>query len=171
MDNEFVVYAYEHYAPELNRFATALAGNSFAGEDLVQEAFTRLAAETMNGSAPANTRAWLYRVTRNLHVSNCRRSSVAAGHADAVERSHEVISKSAEDEVLLHERDAELRRLLDGLDELDRSSLVMAALGYSGAEIGRRIGRNENAVRVRLHRARTRLRSELVALGSGMAAG
>ena len=163
MDSQYVLYAYEHYEAELSRYTTAMTRDPAAAEDLVQETFARLALETTNGVAPANVRAWLFKVARNIHISNCRRRNVAGSHADEVSRSWELTARSAEDEVLLHEREASIQHLLDQLDPVDRSSLVMAALGYSGAEIGSRLGRTENAVRVRLFRARAKLRTELLA--------
>ena len=166
MNNELVREAYERHGADVNRLAIGLTRDEANGEDLAQEAFVRLAREIAARRAPDNVRAWLFQVTRNLHISNCRRMRVAQSHADALARSVEIIGRSAEDEFIERERALQLRRLIDGMEPLDRSSLVMSALGYSGAEIGHTIGRTENAVRVRLFRARARLRSQLVAAGA-----
>jgi RNA polymerase sigma-70 factor, ECF subfamily len=161
MDNEFVLHAYEHYGSDVTRYATALERDVADGEDLAQEAFMRLAQETADGVAPVNVRAWLFRVVRNLHVDGGRRETVANKHADRVYRAQQLIACSAEDEVIVRQRDADLHGLLAALDPIDQRALVMAALGYTSAEIGHRVGRNENAVRVRLFRARAQLRGQL----------
>lgn len=55
----------------------ALTRDPSIADDLVSEAFLRLALELHAGRAPNDARAWLYRVGANLVVSRARRASVA----------------------------------------------------------------------------------------------
>ena len=159
MDNQIEI-AYEAHRLALCSYVWSLTRNLPAAEDVVQEAYVRLAREVAHGREPENVRAWLFQVTRNLTITEVRRRQTADRHR-TVETEPRVLS--AEEAVLLGERNRELKAVLSALDPIDRRSLIMAALGYSGADIGVAIGRSENAVRARLWRARARLRVELAA--------
>ena len=56
---------------------------------------------------------------------------------------------------------------LERLPAHDRRAVMLAAHGYRGPEIAALIGGSDGAMRTRLHRARLRLRAELVAAGTG----
>ena len=71
--------------------------------------------------------------------------------------------------LIRREQDDEVRTLLAGLGHEVRSSLVLAALGYSGREIATAIGRNEGSTRALMCRGRRRLRAEIVSLGADSA--
>lgn len=60
----------------------------------------------------------------------------------------------------------DLRSALDGLDHDDRDALALAALGLDSIEASAILRVNASAYRVRLHRARTRLRRTLTEQGA-----
>jgi len=130
-----------------------------ASEDVLHEAYTRLAREVAAGRSPQNTRAWLYQVARNIVTSGGRRQQVA----DRWRQRQRVdgAGASAEDQFLLREARVELQAAMLDLNATDRLALRMAAEGFSGAEIAAMIGRSSGAVRARLCRARGRLRTRL----------
>ena len=159
MDSQLVADAYaEHRAP-LYGYLLSLTRNPSAAEDALQEAFVRLTREVRADRTPDNIRAWLFQVGRNLITSAGRRQQVAERFQPRLVEIGDC--RSAEEQWLEVERNRQVQAVLAGLDAIDRRSLVMAALGYSGAEIGQVIGRSENAVRTRLCRARSRIRTEL----------
>jgi RNA polymerase sigma factor (sigma-70 family) len=152
--------AYEELAPGLRRYAQARTRDGALGEDLVQEAFVRLAIAERSGAAPDNRRAWLTRVIQNLVVSRARRIDVARRRTPPV-RLEDVTTASPEAVVLASERDQALRATLRGVSPVVRRSLVLAAEGYSGREIAQAIGRSEAATRTLISRGRGQLRREL----------
>jgi RNA polymerase sigma-70 factor, ECF subfamily len=127
-------------------------------EDLVQEGYARLLVEVGAGRVPSSPRAWLYRVCKNLLISTSRRRAVAARATNGLRLES---SPSAEDHVLLHETEDELLLQLRQFCWVDRTSLLMAAQGYSRADIARVVGCSTSAVRTRICRARLRLRIQL----------
>jgi len=159
MDDQ-IERAYDAHHVSLCAYLASLTRDLAAAEDVTQEAYVRLAREIGQGRVPDNVRAWLFQVGRNLVIKDARRRKTADRHRTT---ELEPRAPSAEDAVLQGERASELHKVLAHLDPIDRRSLVMAALGYSGAEIGVAVGRSENAVRTRLCRARARLRLELAA--------
>jgi RNA polymerase sigma-70 factor, ECF subfamily len=160
-----VVDAYELHRLPLFRRLVAMTREPATAEDITQESFLRLATEMRAGRAPDNVGAWLHRVAANLVATRGRRASVAERRmGDLVDRraepSPEAVSIHAE------ERRA-LRAALETMAPTDRRALLLAAHGYRGPEIARRLGRSEGATRTLLCRARMRLRQRLTAAGVG----
>jgi RNA polymerase sigma-70 factor (ECF subfamily) len=159
MESEIVTTAYAEHREALFGFVMSLTRDADTAEDVVQEAFARLTREANAGRTPDNIRAWLFQVSRNLVTSAGRRQQVAERFAPRLAETGSC--RSAEEQWLEHEEAERLEKVLAGLPALDRQSLMMAAMGYSGAEIGQVISRSENAVRTRLCRARSQLRQQL----------
>jgi RNA polymerase sigma-70 factor, ECF subfamily len=109
---------------------------------------------------------WLYAVARRVLLSQrraTRRRQAITERVAATERST-WLGASAES--------SESRRLLDalaGLSEKEREVLMLAAWEeLSSSEAGRVLGCSATAYRIRLHRARGRLRERLVQPESGV---
>jgi RNA polymerase sigma-70 factor (ECF subfamily) len=152
--------AYLAFARELRRFAALRVRDVDAADDLVQDAFLRLAIEIDAGREPLNPRAWLFRVVHNLIVSNARRSLVARREA-VRSRYDEIDDRSPESVVLTRERDRALGAALEVTPAEARIGLALAAHGYSGRQIARHLGRSEGSTRTLLCRARGQVRREL----------
>jgi RNA polymerase sigma-70 factor (ECF subfamily) len=149
--------AYEEHADALRAFLFATVRDASEAEDLLHEAFLRLLTETAGGSAPDHPRAWLFRVAMKLAASRARRRGVAARRAPELVQ-HDV-APSPEEQLLAREAAHAVHLRLAGLPDHARVALLLAAHGFSGAEIARRIGRSELATRSLLCRHRGRLRS------------
>jgi RNA polymerase sigma factor (sigma-70 family) len=129
-------------------------------EDAVAETF--LVAWRRLDDMPGNAKAWLLGVTRRV-LANQRR---AAGRREALTKrvAHE------------REREPDLSRqspillALQRLSESDQEVLLLFAWdGLSTHEVATTLGCSRTAVKVRLHRARRRLRTELQRLERGRA--
>lgn len=151
-----VAAAYEAWAAELRRYATSRTHDAALAEDLVQDAFVRMAIQGRSSGHPSNPRAWLYRVVLNLIISGSRRADVARRHSPLL-AVDEVATDSAETLSMM----AELRTALSVLGAASRTSLVLAAEGYTGREIGEVLGRSEAATTTIICRARKLVRQEL----------
>ncbi len=151
--------AFDEHGPHLKAFALAAVRDPDAADDLVQESFLRLVGHVRAGMVPDNIGGWLHTVCANLIISRGRRQVVAVRkQSSLVDRS---VGASAEDHAIRSDEGARLR---DGLAELPtdaRVALLMAASGYSAAEIGEAIGRTSNATSTYICRARIRLREIL----------
>jgi RNA polymerase sigma factor (sigma-70 family) len=110
--------------------------------------------------AGEQARLWLFGVARNLLLQGAsrRRSRDALVERLASElRSAQLPHATAEDE-----RSSVLRAALDTLSERDREIVMLTAWeGLTPKQIAAVMGTPVNVVRVRLHRARTRLRRDL----------
>ena len=156
-----VTEAFATHSGRLKAFAYASVRDHGAAEDLVQESFLRLVRAVQSGAIPENVGGWLFTVCGNLVVSRARRRSVADRMKSLlVDRS---ASPSPEERAVRADENASLKRALLDLPIDARVALLMAADGYSSAEIGAAIGRSRNATLTYVCRARIRLRELLAA--------
>jgi RNA polymerase sigma factor (sigma-70 family) len=156
---------YEQHHAELYRSAVRACRDPGTAEDLVQEAFLRLMLEIGRNRTPDNIRAWLHRVIANLAVSLGRRATVSQRFAGTLANHDEPPTPEAV--AIDDELRAELASALQVLPDQARTALLLAASGYSGAEIAAAIGRTDCATRTLLCRARLELRDRLVAGATG----
>jgi RNA polymerase sigma-70 factor (ECF subfamily) len=154
---------YRDHATGLRGRLLAMTRDPAVADDLVSEAFIRLATQIRAGRTPDDPPAWLHRVGVNLVVSRARRSGVATRALPGLVRRES--ARSPEDEVVDRERDSLLHDVLRTLPPDDREIVVLAARGYRPEEIATMIGKSGPATRTRLCRARGRLRSSLELAG------
>jgi RNA polymerase sigma-70 factor (ECF subfamily) len=138
-----------------------LVGDRQEAEDVAQEAYLRVFRGLAGFRGDAQFETWLYRIVSNAAMTHLRkRRRFAELVLDPGEESGEPVSpiQVAEEAV---DRDA----LTSALDSLPPSLRVVVILkdvyGLSCREIGDQIGVSEGAVKVRLHRARKRLKEML----------
>ena len=138
-----VVAAFEAYAGRLRAFALRAVRDADAADDLVQDTFSRLVVEARTKQLPEDIAAWLFKVCGNLIVSRGRRQSVAQRmKAMLVDRR---LPTSPEEHAMRADENARITAHLAEMPADARVALLMSAAGYSSAEIGRAIGRTENA--------------------------
>ena len=145
-----------HYASLCRRLAV-LMGDPALAEDVVQEAFLKLYR-----SPPAeltNPGAWLARVAVNLAYNRLRREGrrgpleARAGTQEAVQTA-----PSPEEELMVKEKQVQVRAALTALTARDRLALVLRYSGYSYAEIAAVIGVAAGSVGTILARAQRSFR-------------
>jgi RNA polymerase sigma-70 factor, ECF subfamily len=155
--------AYLRHDAALVRYLEAMVHDRSVAEDLAQEAFLRLASEVAMDRVPDNVPAWLFRVGANLVASRGRHIAVVARVADQVP----VVAATPSPERTLLELEGarEVEAALLTLSRDHRTALLMTAQGYRGPEIAAHLGRTPLATRALLCRARSRMRSRLLAAG------
>ncbi len=138
--------------------AYALLADRHEAEDVTQEAFLQL---WQRGGAVHSKREWLLTVARNGCLSRLRKSrKTSVGEPDAFEQPSD--EPGPVSLLQQHELAEQLRTLIGMLPEPQRSLVVLFDMhGLDGASCARILGINVNQVKVYLHRARQRLRSEL----------
>lgn len=137
----------DQYETRLFRYAYALTGNDAIAQDCAQDAFVR-AYNNLRKGKPV-TATWLYTVARNLAMDEFRRRRrLRAGEEDLAAMPVEGIGEGTA-----------LRAAFARLSPDDRSVLYLLAVeGYSPEEIASLLGTTYGAVRMRISRARQRLR-------------
>jgi RNA polymerase sigma factor (sigma-70 family) len=146
----------DHRAELLAFARRVLGGEGSHAEDVVQEAYLRLAEQGAAGRGPDDDRRWLFRVVRNLALDERRR----ARHSAPMPEDGFAAAAAGPGDVLEH-REAAERTLQEvaALPPRQRRALVLDQAGMPAAEIARRMATSENAVHQALFRARRRLRN------------
>jgi RNA polymerase sigma-70 factor (ECF subfamily) len=118
--------------------------------DVMTIAWRRLADVPADDPLP-----WLYGTARNLVLAEARLSARAAG--SSIHEPEPVAAAPEPDEL-----DPELARAMRSLSQLDREALLLVAWeDLTPSQAARALGINPAAFRVRLLRARRRLRASL----------
>jgi RNA polymerase sigma-70 factor, ECF subfamily len=155
---------YRRHAQDVFRFAYYLSGNRAVAEDITAETFAR--ALTAGDRIQTSTvKAYLLRIARNLFVDAVRRDSRLTNLTAAED---ELSDPAPNPEAVTRSR-LELEvtgQALATLSEGERAALLMSAVGgLSHEEIAAALECSIPAVKLRIHRARLRLR-QLTARGS-----
>jgi RNA polymerase sigma-70 factor (ECF subfamily) len=152
------------HAEPLHRFLARTLRNEAEAEDLVHDAFLRVAdkAGTYRGESPFRT--WLFALALNLVRSHKRREAVAEEARDtlAVERARR---KPDHDPALLSQQRetwARVEAAIAGLHEAERETFLLYWFGeLTYAEISQLQEISVGAAKVRVHRALARLSESL----------
>jgi RNA polymerase sigma-70 factor (ECF subfamily) len=141
--------------------AYRLVGDRQDAEDVCQEAYLRVfrGLGTFRGDARFET--WLYRIVTNAALSFLRRR----GRFGDLRSEPEEAAEPSPD-LPLADRTVDRDALESALQELPVGMRAVVVLkdvyGLSHQEIAEELGASEGAVKVRLHRARKRLKDRLV---------
>ena len=166
---------YDEYHAKIFRYLTRVVGQSEA-EDVTQEVFVKVgqALETFRGESQLST--WIYRIATNAALDRLRQPSVRHGgerllpvesiaetKADVDIRTGE-LKASTEQKLIRSEMNGCIRGIIQALPEHYRAVIVLSELeGLKDGEIAEILGLTLQTAKVRLHRARAKLRKELAA--------
>lgn len=151
--------------PALVRFLARMVGEADA-EDVTQTVMANAARAFSGFRGDSSPRTWLYRIATNAGRDLLRSRVAPASEAEATDATDELPDTSdqaSQERRLLRE---EMNRCVAGLlDRLPESYRTVLALSdceeLSDAEIADIMGVSVGAAKIRLHRARARLKEEL----------
>jgi len=161
-----------HHA-EILRFLSRRLGEQEA-QDVAQDVFLKVARALPEFRGESGVRTWLFRMARNAAIDRLRQREArreeelvspqgdlageAPGGAGALERDGD----SNERRLIREEMRSCIRGRVETLPEPYRAVLRLSeGEGLSDAEIASAVGTSVGNVKIRLHRARARLREDL----------
>jgi RNA polymerase sigma-70 factor, ECF subfamily len=159
----------ERYRASIRRYLARLAGDASIADDLTQETFLRVHQHLEKLKDAAAVEAWLYRIATNVCYDRFRtrehREPALPLPGPDEDRDDAVVEEDAlRPDQLLEQRemsDCVLRFLVE-LPAAHRQVLILHDLhGHTDPEIARMLGLSLQNVKIRLHRARVRLRAAL----------
>lgn len=166
---------YDAYHDRVLAYATGLIGRDDA-EDVTQEVFVKIGRSLGTLEDPSKLASWIYAITINTVRDAARRRSTRADRPSASTHSAQgpgeedvrlaslpdVTSRTPEESAIRNEMVA---CYLDYVDQLPRNYYEVYVLAefehLSNDDIARRLSLPVGTVKIRLHRARTRLNEEL----------
>lgn len=158
------------YGDRLYSLALRLLGDPDEAQDVVQETFIRALDRLDQFREEARFGTWLYRIAYNQALMALRRrrphlrldDPVETEEGDVLPRELEDWSQLPEDRLLAGEMRERLEAAIQELSPALRSVFLLRDVhGFSTQETAEVLGISPGAVKVRLHRARMRLRERL----------
>lgn len=146
--------------PRLRRFAQTLTRSVPEADDLVQEACLRALSRAHLWDQGQPFDRWLFRITRNLWISELRKNKVrlGEGHIPAEESAELVTMETGESRVAFSQLQGRIATLPS---ELTTVLLVVSVEGYSYAEAAELLDIPIGTVMSRIHRARKTLAQKI----------
>lgn len=168
---------HETFHPKVLRYLARLVGEDQA-EDVAQAVMLKVSEGLRDFRGEASLSTWIYRIATNAALDKLRsagsRQADAQDDPQALDADGEINSDegsgleartpSAEATAIREEMNACIRGFIERLPENYRTVMVLSELeGFKNAEIAGIVGTRLETVKIRLHRARERLRRELEA--------
>jgi RNA polymerase sigma-70 factor (ECF subfamily) len=155
------------YNQRMFRTARAILGNDQEAEDVVQQAYLKAFEALSSFRGDAQVATWLIRIVVHESIDRQRRYARAAElHEDQLA----IEDRTPETETSDRELGGALARAIDALPDSLRAVLVLRGVEELDTPTTASVlGLSDEAVRVRLHRARTALRAAVADLDAGAA--
>ena len=148
------------FSKPLLRYLTRMTRNSADADDLLQETLIRMASELSQLRSPEAVKGWAYRIATNVAIDFLRKTKRV--------QFEEFIDESAasdsdeEDGFIVDEMNDCVRGVIDKMPPDYRAAIILSNLqGQSVAETAKIMDISVNAAKVRIHRARARLKEAL----------
>jgi len=167
---------HDTFRPKIFRYLSRMVGENEA-EDLTQEVFLKVNQALGNFKGESKLSTWLYRIATNAAIDKLRTPSFQRiVHEQVSSESYEDDEVgNAEISVLMGEKNPLveqnlvrlemnqcIRDFIEKLPEIYRTVLVLGELeGLENKEISDILGVSLGTVKIRIHRAREKLRKEL----------
>lgn len=143
-------------------------GDIYAAEDLAQDVFAYLYAYKEKYNQKNSFKTYIFTLGRNKAIDYVRKQS-RLSMMDFQEDKDDLFSieESLEEKIVMDEEKEELLQAIKALNPDYQRAIYLADFeGLSYAEIGQILGKNQNQVKVLIHRARSRLK-EIFMKGAG----
>jgi RNA polymerase sigma-70 factor (ECF subfamily) len=167
---------HREFRPRVLRYLARMVGEAEA-EDLTQEVFAKVAHALGAFRGESNLSTWIYRIATNTALDVMKKPlfrQMAGGRNVPLEEiaaacdgdlaSADGGNPSLDERVIRGEMNACIREVIETLPANYRTCIVLSDLeDLSDAEIAEVLGLSLQAAKIRLHRARARLRERLEA--------
>lgn len=161
---------YEEYQGLIYNYLWRMTENQAHAEDLTQETFVRVHRGLSTFRGDSSLKTWLYRIASNVFLDHTRRASTkhdrvttALDETVGVDADWEDRESLQPDQLAAQsEMSACVQEHVEALSESYRTVLVMHdEEGLTSREIAEVLGCSEATAKIRLHRAREKLRASL----------
>ena len=151
---------FEEHHPALFRYLVRLTGDADLAHDAAQEAFVRLISKPPRDEQP---RAWLFTVATNVvrAAANSRKRRLRLLEGSAARAPTGDAPLAPDDFTAARELGGRVRDALAGLNEKERTILLMREEGFTHREIADAIGTTTGSIGTMIARALDKLAAEL----------
>lgn len=164
---------HDTYRSRIFNYLSRMVGEDEA-EDLTQEVFTRVSQSLNSFQGNSRLSTWIYKIATNAALDKLKSASYRQARKnqltiDSIEESTKAgniwtgeKTRSTEQRIIQSEMNACIRNVINKLPEGYRTVIVLSDLeGFIDKEIAEIIGLSIPATKIKLHRARAKLKEEL----------
>lgn len=154
---------YDQYYFRVKRVILGLVRDEWVADDLTQETFVRVQGHLDDLKDPAKLSSWIFRIAYNLCQDHFREAGKSVIVDGAEEQEMETLEEdSVQKEFEQHQMSECVQIEIDRLPESLRTVLFLSdVMEFSQREIAEVVGITVENVKVRLHRARKKLKELL----------
>jgi RNA polymerase sigma-70 factor (ECF subfamily) len=143
---------YKQHKDRLFAYLMRMTGDYHLSSDIMQETFTRYLEHYRDRTESVSL---LYKIARNTLFDHARKQR----HITRLDGDHEDSASDQERAVMVREEYRRVLQAMQGLEKDERDILALAASGvFSYREISSIAGISEANVKVKVHRARVKLK-------------
>lgn len=157
---------HDQFRPRVLRYLTRLVGDSEA-EDVTQAVMLKVHQGLAGFHGDSTVSTWIYRIATNAALDKLRRKPALPStgiefDSDESEVPPEAQTPSVEQAAIREEMSACIRDFIERLPENYKAVMVLSEVeGFKNEEIAAILELSLDTVKIRLHRARERLRQDL----------
>jgi RNA polymerase sigma-70 factor (ECF subfamily) len=162
---------YEEFHPKILRYLSRLAGQDTA-EDIAQEVFEKVSRSLGNFRGDSKISTWIYRIATNKTIDRFRSPSVnRLSQQTSLDERHGVedhnvwtgqSNRSTDGQIIKKEMSECVHEYVDRLKPEYRAVILLSEIeGLKNREIADVLQVSLDTVKIRLHRARTKLKNKL----------
>ncbi len=162
------------FQPKILGYLSRMLGEN-EGEDLTQEVFVKVEKSLQEFRGEARLSTWIYRIATNAALDRLRSSSFKQQKRECVPSSGEDVTEpedhnvwtgekkpDVDQQLIRQEMNSCIREYIDQLPEDYRMVLVLSEVeGFKNREIAEILEVSLDTVKIRLHRARAKLKESL----------
>ncbi len=163
---------FKTYQTPLYNYILRMVGDTYAAEDLTQETFIKIYKNLSGFRGESSLKTWIFQIATNITLDYFRTSAYKnSKRTDIIEDEEEIYSAgigeaekvlSIEDKLIKTEMSQCVRDFIDQLPEDYKAVIILHDLqDFKNREIADILGESLDNVKIRLHRARKKLRSVL----------
>jgi RNA polymerase sigma-70 factor (ECF subfamily) len=149
--------------PQLRRYLERMVGNATVAEDLLQETLLRIARGLAKFRGQSSVRTWAFSIATRVVADHFRRPEVKSRLVD-IDDNEALTSEIPDvgDRLVVDEMNSCVREVIDSLPQDYRAALVLHDLeGFTVASTADACGCSLATAKIRIHRARARLKKAL----------
>lgn len=153
---------HREFRPRIRRYLRHLAGEADA-DDLTQAVFLKVSGALPAFRGESSLSTWIYRIATNVARDHARASGRwNSADVESVEDLPDPTREAADRAYIRQEMHACIRELVEKLPEQYRAPLLLSDFeDLANAQVAEILGLSLDTVKIRLHRARARLRAAM----------
>ncbi len=152
----------EDLGPALRSYLERMVGDPTLADDLFQETSIKIARGLPGFEGRSTIKTWAFQIAHRVCIDHFRTSSSKQTFLEFLEEDHAASDLEHDEAIVIDEMNDCIRDVIDSLPPDYRTALVLHDLqGLTAEEISRISECSLATVKIRIHRARKRLRDAL----------